>query len=139
MHLTGVASSRFVYDAGGRLISSTDADGNMTSIVRAADGTPQEILGPYGQHTRLTFDPGGYLAGIRAPGGETVVVGYDSLGLMTTRTDGEGGAHRFTYDAAGLLESDRNAGGLTQTLATVATASGKGGDHLHRRCRRRAI
>ena len=123
--MTGVTHVRFAYDPTGQLASVTDASGNITSIVRAADGTVQEMVGPYGQRTRFALDAAGYLASARAPGGETVRFTYAATGLMASRTDAGGGVHAYAYDAAGLLVSDRNADGLVQTLAAASTTSGK--------------
>lgn len=91
--LTGVTRVRLTYDATGYLTSLTDVTGNVTSIGRAADGTVQEIVSPYGQRTTLTLDANGDLAAARAPGGETVRFAYNATGLMTSRTDAGGGVH----------------------------------------------
>ena len=123
--MSGVAVSTFGYDGAGRLVSITSADGNVTSIDRAADGTPLAIVSPYGQRTTLTLGSDGYLSAIRAPGGETDRFTYGATGLLATRTENSGALHRFTYDAVGQLVSDRNADGLTKTLATTPTATGK--------------
>ncbi len=122
---TGVVAMTFAYDATGRLISMTSADGDVTTIDRAADGTPLAIVSPYGQRTTLTIGTDGYLSAIRAPGGETDRFTYGVAGLLATRTENNGALHQFTYDAVGQLVSDINADGLTQTLTTTPTATGK--------------
>ncbi|MCY7378162.1 MAG: hypothetical protein LH467_02345 [Gemmatimonadaceae bacterium] len=122
---TGTTLQRFAYDAAGKLVSVTDASGNVTTIARDADGMPQAIIGPYGQRTLLSLDSSGNLATVRAPGGETVRFAYDALGRMTTRTDPGGALHQFRYNAVGLLESDSNPDGFVQTLATAPTATGR--------------
>lgn len=122
---TRVTLQRFTYDAAGRFVGSTDADGNVTSINRAADGTPLEVVGPYGQRTALSTDAYGYLSAVRSPGGETIRFTYDTLGMMRSRVDIGGAQHLFAYDSLGLLTSDRNPDGLVQSLATAQTATGK--------------
>ena len=82
---TGVVLLQFAYDSAGHLTGMTDESGNVTTIVRADDGAPQAIVGPFGQRTALTLDAGGYLAAARMPGGETTQFTSDALGLMQTR------------------------------------------------------
>ena len=122
---TRVALQRFAYDAAGRLVGSTDANGNVTTINRAADGTPLDVVGPYGQRTILSTDANGYLSAIRSPGGETIRFTYDTLGMMRSRVDIGGAQHVFAYDSLGLLTSDRDPDGLVRALATAQTATGK--------------
>ncbi len=54
--LTGGLRYEFRYDTPGLLIDIEDADGNVTTIERNADGTPAAIVGPYGQRTTVSLD-----------------------------------------------------------------------------------
>ena len=113
--LTGALLYRFDYDGRGRLVSITDGDGNVTTIQRDADrdtdGNPTAITGPYGQTTRLSLDPNGYLALVTNPAGEQTRMSYTRDGLLTGMTTPLGHASTFTYTAEGRLTRDQDAAG----------------------------
>jgi RHS repeat-associated protein len=81
-----------------------DAFGNVTTIQRGADGTPQAIRAPFGQVTTLATDANGFLNRI-ARGGESAQLTCDATGLLTGLTDprSSAAAYAFTFDASGRL------------------------------------
>ena len=116
---TGTALLSFARDTAGRITTATDADGNVTTIERQADGKPTGILAPFGQHTVLTTDASGYLASVANPAGEVVRLFSQTNGLLDSLVDPKGNPHRFTYSSLGLLRKDENPAGGFKTL-TVA-------------------
>jgi len=117
--LTGVTLYQFRYDTDARLISITDASGNLTAIERNGAGEPTAIVSPYGQRTELTLDANGYLASIANPAGETYRMEYTEDGLLTRFGDPRGNASTMTYDDMGRLAKDANAAGGSQNLAVL--------------------
>lgn len=90
--LTEDASDRYSYDAAGNLITASNA--NVTY--------------------QFTYDERNLVTGIldsRFPA--PILFAYDSVGRRVRRTDPEGRATEYIYDARGLLSSIRNPAGLT--------------------------
>lgn len=115
--LTGAVKYTFGYDAGGRLISVTDGDGNLTTITRNGAGQPTDIVSPFNQTTTFTLNANNYLASITNPAGNANQFVYNSGGLLTQKTDPRGNQNVFTYDALGRLIRDDDAATGFQTLA----------------------
>jgi RHS repeat-associated protein len=122
--ITGATVYDFTYDNNGYLVKVTEGDGNVTSIERAADGSPQAIVAPHGQRTVLSLDGNGYLASITNPANEAVQMTYTDDGLLTTLTNARGHASNFSYDALGRLTKDENPAGGSWTLARQEFANG---------------
>ncbi|MBK1722057.1 hypothetical protein CKO23_07295 [Thiocystis violacea] len=122
--LTKAVLYSFGYDANGRLISMTDAFGNVAAIERDADGNPTAFIAPFGQRTTLSLDTNGYLAAATNPAGEDFRMVYTEDGLLSLFTDPNGQAAQFTYDALGRLERDENAAGGTQALSRQESDTG---------------
>ncbi|NPC83478.1 hypothetical protein HPC49_35300 [Pyxidicoccus fallax] len=128
---TGATVLTFGYDTVGRLVTLTDANAQVTTIERQADGRPTAIVAPGGQRTELTVTPEGLLTRVENPNDEAVVLEYGTGGLLTKLTDPRNGVHTFEYDATGRLKKDSNPGGgfksLTRTKPTSGPGSGKAG------------
>jgi len=124
--LTGAVLRQFAYDAAGRLQKITDANGNVTTIEHAADGTPSAIVGPYGQRTTLAVDGSGYLSSVTNPASEAVKLGYGHGGLLASLTDPRGNVHSYTFNAKDQLtkDADPDSVGSFQTLARSDTPTG---------------
>ena len=133
--LTGALRYRFGYDAGGRLASVTDGDGNATTIQHAAAGTPTAIVAPRGQRTTLAPNADGYLVSVTNPANEAVQFTYLPGGLLATLKEPTGHDHKFFYDSLGRLRRDEDPADGFTTLdrteqargytITVTTAEGK--------------
>jgi RHS repeat-associated protein len=121
--LLGTNQYLFGYGNGG-LMSTTDANGNVTQIERDAKGQPTAIVAPGGQRTTLSVGSDGYLSTISNPANESVQFAYTSDGLLTAMTDPRGNQWRFTYDDTGRLIKDEDAAGGSTSLARVATPTG---------------
>ena len=122
--LTNTVQLAFAYDGAGRLVTVTDADGNVTTIERDGQGAPTAILAPFGQRTELTLDGNGYLASLTNPADETVTLQYTAGGLLTRLINPRGDTTRFVYDEDGLLERDEDAvGGFLELVRAAAADS----------------
>lgn len=122
--MTGAVLYTFGYDISGRLITVTDANGNVTKIQRDSNGNPTAIVSPYGQITNLAVDGNGYLSQVTDPAGNTVKLIYKALGLLTGLTDANGNVYSFQYDGYGRLLRDSDPAGGSISLARTDTASG---------------
>jgi YD repeat-containing protein len=111
----------FGYDSAGRVVTITDADSNVTTVQRNAQGQPTAIIGPFGQQTTLALDGAGYLASVLDPAGNRVRLFHQASGLLDSLTDARGGVHRFTYDSLGRLRRDDAPAGFYQMLALTET------------------
>ncbi len=111
-------------DAQGRLLSLTDADGNVTRIERAADGTPQSIVAPHGQTTALTLDADGQLIAVAGPEGQQWSMTYHPGTLLATLTDPRGQTSHMTFDSRGLLVRDEDPAGGYHELSTSTDPDG---------------
>jgi RHS repeat-associated protein len=121
--LLGTVLLQFGY-ADGRLISITDANGNVTTIERGTDGRAVAIVAPFGQRTTLALDDAGYLTGVVAPGGHAVAMTYDAGGLLTGFADPNGHTSTFAYGALGRLTRDQDAVSAAQSLERQEGLSG---------------
>lgn len=125
--LTNTVRWQFGYDAGGRLVTLTDGDANVTTIERDAGGDPTAIVAPGGQRTTVGLDADGYLAHVTDPGGQAITLAYHpepASGLLATFTDRRGAVHQYGYDPMGRLTSDLRPARGTTTLVRTETALG---------------
>ena len=114
--LTGTTQLTFGYDALGLLTSVADSVNLVAQIQRSPAGTPQAIVGPFGQTTTLELDPNGYLASVTDPEGNQSTMGYSFEGLLTSFTNARGFTSTMSYDPEGLLEVDADVVGGSHTL-----------------------
>jgi len=115
--LSGATLMTMGYDSAGRLISVTDANGNVTSLERNNAGNVVSITAPFGQKTSLSYDSNGYLAKVSNPAEESYQMAYGNGGLLTEFTNPRGFTSTMSYDGKGRLLKDQNAAGGSQTLA----------------------
>ena len=120
--LTGAVVYEFAYTEHGHLKTIRDADGNVTTIEREADGDVA-VVSPTGQRTTLRTSEG-YVEAIVNPAGETTRVTYDDDGLLQTVTDPNDDTTRFTYDDDGQLVTRENPGGAQLDLVRNRTEDG---------------
>jgi len=119
--LTGALVYQFAYDSAGKLITITDATGNVTTIQRNASEQPTAIVSPYGQTTTLALDSNGFLSQVTDPLGKSSTFVNSSTGLLTSRTDPNGNTFTYSYDGGGGLAMDADPlGGYTTLTNTIA-------------------
>lgn len=103
----GISIKR-TYDAVGNLISSHDAAGTTTYVVRP-DGLPERINAPGGSITILTYDIFGRRTSITDPSAGRFQTEYDAAGNISRETNGNGKSVTMKYDGYGRLISKTNA------------------------------
>ncbi|HLG51445.1 MAG TPA: hypothetical protein VKY56_07395, partial [Chloroflexota bacterium] len=122
--LTGSVKYTFGYDSNGRLISVTDANGNVTTIQRDSNGNPTAVVAPFGQTTTVTLDSNGFLASVTDPEGNTTRMTYTVGGLLTSLTDPNGNTSTYSYDSLGRLTADQGPAGDTLSLGRLESTNG---------------
>jgi RHS repeat-associated protein len=121
--LTGAIEYKFGYDSAAKLITITDASGNVTTIQRNASEQPTAIVSPFDQTTTFALDSDGFLSQITDPLGKSQSFVNTSTGLLTSRTDSNGNVFNYTYDANGRLTNDADPlGGFVSASRTDATS-----------------
>ena len=124
--MTGAVLYTFGYDASNRLISVTDASGNVTTIQRDVNGNATAVVSPFGQTTKLSIDSNGNLAQVTDPAGSLTKYVYNTGGLLTSLTDPLKHVYNFTYDGYGRLTKHSDpAGGSTALNRTNSTTGYK--------------
>lgn len=118
------AGTKVVYDAAGRITSTTDPLGRTTSYTYTLDGQPATSTDPTGTLTTDTYDPStGQLTTVtaKAAGGATTTTSYTYVpagspgaGLVKTLTN-ESGTVTYGYDADGNRTSIRYPDGSSVT------------------------
>ena len=137
-------------------ISSTDENGNKTTLIRDSllliteskdslgntirrkyDRTGKLILttDALGNQTIRIYDGSGRLTKITDPKGHTVQMGYDPNGNLVSLQDKRGKSTSFAYNANGLLLSTNNPLGQKTTLTRdglgrVVTVANSGGGNI---------
>ncbi|MFD8967934.1 DNRLRE domain-containing protein [Streptomyces sp. NPDC059568] len=94
------------YDKLGRLISYSDADGGITTTEYDLLGRPVKITDNSPSTTSLTYNHAA-----------------EPRGMVTTMTDSVAGASQVTYDADGLVSTERLPGGYTIANSTDSTGA----------------
>ena len=129
MPLTGAVIYKFAYDSASKLVTVTDATGNVTTIKRNASEQPTAIVSPYGQTTTLAVDSNGLLNQVTDPLGKSATF-VNTTGQLSSRTDENGNIFTYTYDSNGKLIKDADPLGgyvaLTRTDATSGFGWGVG-------------
>ena len=133
--LTGELYLTYQYDNLGQLTGIVDADANLLTIERDANGDPSAIVAPGGQRTELTLEADGFLDTVTDPMGNTYGFAYGDDGLIHYYTDPRGNSSTYLYNVYGELESaEDEAGGSTilsendsvdGRVTTVTTAMGR--------------
>ena len=121
------------------LSEMTDANGNVTRIVRETDGVAgkvKQIISPNGRTVAFTYNAAGFISTLTDNLGRVVHYEYDAAGHLTEVVDPLGGKRDYTWDptnhvvtqihdANGALyvKNEYDSGGrvITQTLADDST------------------
>jgi RHS repeat-associated protein len=124
--LTGALEYQFGYDAAGKLITITDASGNVTTIQRDGSEHPTAIVSPFAQTSTLSVDGNGFISVVTDPAGNTVKFTNTTTGLLSARSDANGNVYNYSYDSNGKLTMDSDPAGGSTTLARTNSNSGYG-------------
>jgi len=96
-------SVSFTYDSSNRVVSATDAIGQVTTLSYELTNDLYKITkvtDPFGRYARFSYDSNGYLTNIvGAVSGAVTTFTYDGYGRVRTTTDSEGYTLTYDYDA----------------------------------------
>ena len=98
----GTQSQTYAYDSANRLVSRTDALGNITRLAYDAADRPTALTLPSGNTYRYTYDANGDQTSITMPNGRVHALSYDALGRGVGYTPAGGGtayARSFNADS----------------------------------------
>jgi RHS repeat-associated protein len=98
------------------LTSITDANGNITTLVRGNSTQPSQItqiIDPVGRTLNLTYDNFNRVLSLTDPIGRTVQYTYNSQGTLATVTDPAGGVTTYGYDGQNRMTSITDARQIT--------------------------
>ena len=99
------ASVSYTYAPDGKMLTSTDAMGNTTSYTYNALGRQATVTTPLGLITSLSYDANGNLLTQTRPDGSVLTKTYDGLNRVVTETDAAGDIIAYGYTARGQLAS----------------------------------
>lgn len=106
--------TKYSYDSVGRLAETADPLGNVAKLSYDRRGlvTEKRVAGTDGTETsvRSTYDKDGRKVSETDALGQTTRYGYDALGRVTRKTDAAGTATDYAYDAFGGLLSETVSG-----------------------------
>ncbi|MBT2748296.1 MULTISPECIES: RHS repeat-associated core domain-containing protein [unclassified Lysobacter] len=105
-------ATSFRYDLGGNPDRTTDALGRMTDQTYDGLGRLKKTLqdvGGLAVETKLEYDPFDRLAGVVDPKGLSTAYVYNGFGDQTKLTSPDTGVTDYTYNAAGLLATKKDA------------------------------
>ena len=112
------------YDALGRLLTSTDANGNVTTYAYDAAGDMIAKTDPLGHKTSWSYNQFGEVTSATDARGNTSTQTYDANGNLLTSTDRMGGVTTYAYgnpSLPGLPTSIIKPGGSTTTQSFNAS------------------
>lgn len=100
-----------VYDQAGRLISKTNAAGEVTLFKYDARGNVIATTQPMGETSRAAYDSQGRVIGQQNANGDIASNSYDAFGKLTSSTDIGGATTTYTRDHAGQVTSKTSSRG----------------------------
>lgn len=134
--------SEWVFDADGRIVSLTDADGVATAVARDSNGRATKLVSSLGPEMTFgwtdtgrvesvtaddsrtvtyAYDPRGNLSGVTGPDNKTTVLENDTAGRLVKVVDPTGvETLTNTYDAEGRVVSQTEAGTAATTFVYAA-------------------
>ena len=123
----GVRASRNDYDEDGRLVKTTDPDGNTIEYDHDIDGRQEIVKDKNGGIISYVYDDYGNILSQTDQMGNTVKNTYDADGNITSKTDALGNLTTYKYDSNGnpteitdaegiVTKKSYNAKGLVETV-----------------------
>jgi RHS repeat-associated protein len=103
------------FDANGKLIASTDANGTTTNLAYAS-GRLTTITDAAGRTFTFGYDSNGRVISVSLPLSRSVGYGYDANGNLTSFTDPTGAIFRYAYGSEHMLTSVTDASGRVTTV-----------------------
>lgn len=93
----------WTFDASGRLIETSDRNGNRLTITRDSQGRITSLADPTGRRIVASYRGQLLIDRITDPAGRTVTYDYDGSNRLTTVRHAQGGRTLYTYDALNRL------------------------------------
>jgi RHS repeat-associated protein len=90
-----------VYDAQGRLLTTTSPGGRVTTSTFSPNGRMVSSTAPDGGITAYTYDAAGKVLTVTDPTGAVTTSAYNTAGQLATTTDPAGAVTTFEYDING--------------------------------------
>jgi len=103
------------FDAAGRLVSQTDRNGYLTTLIYNSAGQLTTVTDPAGRNLSFTYNPTGQLSSVIDPRGHTVTHTYDAAGNLASVSDPMGNTVTYTYDTSHRLLTATDADGNVTT------------------------
>jgi RHS repeat-associated protein len=130
---SGKAPFRNDYDADGRLVATTDGNGNRVEITTDPAANATSFTDARGNTRTMQYDAAGNLTDVTAPDGVAIRATFDPRGNILSETDALGHTTSRTYDAFDNVLSQQDAVGNTTSYTydahnrplTVTDARGK--------------
>ena len=94
-------TTKFEYDRHDNLVCVTRADGGEVKYTYYENGLLQSQTDACGNTTVYTYDASGRIETVTDGEENTVSLGYDAYGNLSAITDGEGSTYRMEYDKVG--------------------------------------
>jgi RHS repeat-associated protein len=113
----------YEFDAGGRLLTCTDADGNTVTLSHAG-GYWTGITDAAGRNWSLAYNAADRLESVSDPAGRAVTFAYNAAGDLTSVTNPAGGISAYQYDNEHRLTQMTDANGHLY-LANVYDETGR--------------
>jgi YD repeat-containing protein len=114
----GIRAARVEYDADGRMIRQTDADGNDLAFAHDLPGRTETVTDRLGHVTVHVYDDRGNVTASTDPLGRTTHRTYDGFDRQLTETDPLGNTTTHTYDANDNRARGRSVHTYTQHRGT---------------------
>ncbi len=105
----------FLFSSSGQLLSTTDANGYVTTDAYNSAGQLTSVTDPEGRTLTFSYNANGLVSGVTDPMGRSVALAYDAAGNLTAITDAAGRTQSFTYDSAHNLLTNTDNRGDTYT------------------------
>jgi YD repeat-containing protein len=116
--ITNPATTSYVYDASGNLLSTANPDGQVTRYSYDDVNRLTKIVGPDGNSTSYAYDNIGNLISKTTPNGATIRYEYDSGSRLinTAYPDGTGTLYTYDLDGNPLMVSSILSGATTEAF-----------------------
>lgn len=114
---TQPTTTRYAYDRVGRLLTTTDQAGNVTTKTYDPVGRFLSVKDALGNLTQYTYDKDGNLLRVQDAAGHATSYQYDALNRRIKRTLPLGQSEGYTYDAVGNLATKTDFNGKKTTYS----------------------
>lgn len=104
------------FDAGGRLLSRTDRNGNVTEYGHDSNGRLMRVTDPAGLETRFQYDAQGRVVSIIDPVDRVTRLAHDAAGHLVRIVDPDGSVRTFEYDGDHRMTAEIDRRGFRESV-----------------------